>query len=95
MAYTNARGGTSLEGVNLKASPKSVAIIRRWYLDWKRDDKNGLFDNLRASGRRGYRMREEERAFLWSVISQRLDEERPCISRIVSSVQSAFEVYNQ
>lgn len=93
--YGQKRGGASLEGLRLKASPKSVAIIRRWYLDWKRDGKNGLFDNLRASGRRGHRMREEERAFLWSVISQRLDEERPSISSIVSSVQSAFEVYNQ
>lgn len=93
--YAQKRGGASIEGVRLKASPKSAAIIRRWYLAWKRGGDDALFDNLRASGRRGVRMREEERAFMWSVIEMRLDLERPSISSIVDSVQTAFEVYNQ
>ncbi|WP_084621068.1 DDE-type integrase/transposase/recombinase [Paracoccus aminophilus] len=93
--YAAKRGGASVEWVRLKASPKSAAIIRRWYLAWKRGGDDALFDNLRASGRRGTRMLDEERAFMWSVIEMRLDLERPSISSIVDSVQTAFDVHNQ
>ncbi|MBU2958907.1 DDE-type integrase/transposase/recombinase [Paracoccus sp. 1_MG-2023] len=89
------RGGASVNLGKQSSAPKSAAIIHRWYCAFRRGGQNALFDEYARSGNRSTRYTEAEQALAWSVIRQRLDEERCSIQSIVDSVKAVFKVQNE
>ena len=86
------RGGSENRALTTLNTAQCAVTVHQWYVKSRphRGGLDRLYDNLANSGRRGDRLSPAERSVLEAVVLARLDEERPQISSIVSSVQAAF-----
>ena len=90
-----ARGGKRLKHPPELAPPGGTDAIHKWYLKFERGGEEALYDAYANSGRRGMRYCPDEEGLARSVVSSRLDEERPTTASILDSVHAAFEVENR
>ena len=86
------RGGSENRSMTTLNSAQCAVTVHGWYVKSRphRGGYDRLYDDLEKSGRRGDRLSPEERTLLEKVIGERLDEERPKITSIASSVKDRF-----
>jgi hypothetical protein len=89
-----ARSGRSKAGFKYEmiAPPESGSTVYRWRQKYLKKGIEGLYDRQDESGNSLGRFSLEELDFAREVISNRLNEERPDIKSVASSVQAAIRL---